>query len=72
VFISFFVCLVVVALVFSTFSSAGKVKSSYSVYIKIMTSHFQIISAIANVNFDWPQYIEKLYTTLVSVSQVSE
>jgi len=72
VFIGIFVVLVVVALVFSTFSSAGKAKSGYSVYIKIMTSHFQIISAIANVNFDWPQYIEKLYSTLVSVSQVSE
>mmetsp|Transcript_43786 Transcript_43786/g.42253 ORF Transcript_43786/g.42253 Transcript_43786/m.42253 type:complete len:93 (+) Transcript_43786:421-699(+) len=66
------VILVVFGLVFSSLTSAGKAKSKGSVYIKIMTSHLQIINAIAHVSFSWPMYIEEFYLALVTVSKVND
>ncbi len=46
------VALIVIAfLVRSTLNSADKQKPVYSVYLKIMTNHFQIIGAISNIDF---------------------
>jgi hypothetical protein len=42
-------------LVKSTMQSANKVKPLYTVYLKIMTNHFQIIGAISNIDFSWPE-----------------
>lgn len=52
VFLTIFIIFIVIGLVASTFISSGKqTGSTYSVYVKIMASHFQIISAMANINF---------------------
>jgi len=64
--------LLVMLLVYSTIRNSQKANVGYSVYIKIMTSHFQIISALSNVNFAWPNFIDELYQALISVSQMSE
>ena len=71
-FVLMFIVIVVVLLVYSTFSSAGRSKSVYSIYFKIMTTHFQIISALSNIDFNWPTYINMVYSSFVEVSQVSQ
>jgi hypothetical protein len=60
-FIMAFAAGYVAYLVKSTMQSANKVKPLYTVYLKIMTNHFQIIGAISNIDFDWPNQIESFY-----------
>lgn len=62
----------VVFLVRSTLNSADKPKPLYSVYLKIMTNHFQVLSAISNINYKWPATIQKFEENQNSVSSVSD
>ena len=40
IFVTVFIIIITVLLVFSSFRTAGKSRSLYSIYIKIMTTHF--------------------------------
>ncbi len=55
----------------STLSSADKDKSVHSVYLKIMTNHFQVLSAISNIDYQWPEVIEEFADSQNQVSSVS-
>ena len=48
---------VVSFLVRSTLNSASKRKPVYSVYLKILANHFQIIAIIQNIDYKWPSMI---------------
>ena len=62
---------IVVMLVRSTLTSSNKIKPAYSVYLKILANHFQILSAIANVNFEWPELIRDYYDSQATVAEIS-
>ncbi|CDW73142.1 UNKNOWN [Stylonychia lemnae] len=64
--------LVVVFLVRSTLLSADKQKPVYSVYLKIIANHFQLIGTISNIEFSWPYEIQMLQDSQQQVSGVSE
>jgi hypothetical protein len=53
-FILLAVVLYVAYLTRSTMRSASKLKPVYNVYLKIITNHFQILSAITNIDYSWP------------------
>ena len=63
---------IVMFLVRSTLTSADKVQPVYSVYLKIIANHFQIISTISNIDFSWPSDIEKLQSASSSMSGISD
>lgn len=46
-------------LVKSTLASADKQKPVHSVYLKILTNHMQILGAISNIDYQWPEVINK-------------
>lgn len=43
----------------STLNSATRKKPVYSVYLKIIANHLQIIGAIQNIDYNWPEAIQK-------------
>ena len=49
--------IVVSFLVRSTLNSANKQKPVHAVYLKILTNHIQILGAISNINYSWPEQI---------------
>ena len=63
---------VVVFFVRSTLLSADKQKPVYSVYLKIMANHFQMIGTISNINFNWPNEIQTIQDSQAKVSGVSD
>eukprot|EP00347_Sterkiella_histriomuscorum_P022241 403331176 len=67
-----FAILVCSFLVRSTINSADKEKPLYTVYMKIMTNHFQMVSAISSIDFNWPKEIEDLQSGQSSVSNFSD
>ena len=63
---------VIVFFVRSTLLSADKQKPVYSVYLKIMANHLQMIGTISNINFDWPSEIQTIQDSQSKVSGVSD
>lgn len=62
-FVLIIAILIVFFLVRSTLSSASKTRPIYSVYLKILANHFQIIGAISSINFHWPEEINQIVNT---------
>jgi hypothetical protein len=54
---------IVVFMVRSTLLSADKIKPIHSVYIKIIANHFQMLGAISNIDYNWPNEIEELHNS---------
>jgi len=50
-------CGYVTFLVRSAMASAHQAKPVHSVYMKIMTNHFQMLGAISNIEYHWPEAI---------------
>jgi hypothetical protein len=44
-------------LVRGTLMSASEKKSTVSTYMKILTNHMQILSAISGIDYQWPSQI---------------
>jgi hypothetical protein len=63
--------LIVFFLVRSTLISASKTNPVHVVYLKILANHFQIIAAISNINFSWPNAINEIVFAQNDVAGVS-
>jgi hypothetical protein len=71
VFILLAVVLYVAFLVRSTLASADKQKPVYAVYLKILTNHMQILSAISNIDYSWPAVIKDFQDKQQTVTSAS-
>ena len=59
IFLMIGVIIVVIFLVRSSLNSAHLQKPVYSVYLKILMNHIQILGAISNIDFSWPKIIKE-------------
>ena len=54
-----------------TLASMKKKKSEVSVYLKIMTSHLQLLVLTLNFDLDWPNSLNRLNDATKTVADVS-
>jgi len=63
--------LAVIYLVRSTLNGANEEKNITSIYLKILTNHFQLILLTASFDFYWPPAVEEFFSFSEPVSEVS-
>jgi hypothetical protein len=56
----------------STINSADKAKPKHSVYMKILTNHFQLLSLVASIEYNWPAEIDAFMNSQKGVAEVTD
>lgn len=63
--------LALIILIRSNLRSASKEKSNFTVFIRIMVNHFQLLTLTASFDLEWPLELQRFFSSFKPVSELS-